>query len=181
MRYAIFSEIYGNRQAWNAIVDDFVGLGIDMPICLGDVSGHGAGTAEILEDLRARTGNIVLGDCDAALAGLLGEANPDEATNHCIRWTRGHLHQEALSYLRERPLALETGGILFVHGECVKPGRYSGIGSENEARQNFDAIAHRVTFLGHAREAGCYRLQADGVIDSLPAEDRQLSRTAVIW
>ena len=175
MRYAIFSEIYGNRQAWNAIVDDFVGLGIDMPICLGDVSGHGAGTAEILDDLRARTGNIVLGDCDAALAGLLGEANPDEATNHCIRWTREHLHQEALSYLRERPLALETGGILFVHGECVKPGRYSGIGSENEARQNFDAIAHRVTFLGHAREAGCYRLQADGVIDSLPAEARQLS------
>ena len=175
MRYAIFSEIYGNRQAWNAIVDDFTSLGVDMPICLGDVSGHGAGTAEILEDLRSRTGNIVLGDCDAALAGLLGEAHPDEGTNYCIRWTREHLHQSALSYLAERPLALETGGILFVHGECVQPGRYRGIGSESAARENLEATTHRVTFLGHAREAAIYRQQANGVIDSLPAENRELS------
>ncbi len=175
MRYAIFSEIYGNRQAWNAIVDDFTSLGVDMPICLGDVSGHGAGTAEILEDLRSRTGNIVLGDCDAALVGLLGEAHPDEGTNHCIRWTREHLHQGALSYLAERPLALETGGILFVHGECVEPGRYRGIGSESAARENLEATTHRVTFLGHAREPGIYRQQANGVIDSLPAENRELS------
>lgn len=175
MRYAIFSEIYGNRQAWNAIVDDFTSIGVDMPICLGDVSGHGAGTAEILEDLRSRTGNVVLGDCDAALAGLLGESNPDEGTNYCIRWTREHLHQDALSYLAERPLALETGGLLFVHGECVQPGRYRGIGSEEIARENLEATAHRVTFLGHAREAGIYRQQADGLIDSLPAENRELS------
>ena len=175
MRYAIFSEIYGNLQAWNAIVDDFTSLGVDMPICLGDVSGHGAGTAEILEDLRARTGNVVLGDCDAALVGLLGEAHPDEETNYCIRWTREHLHQDALSYLAERPLALETGGILFVHGECSQPGRYRGISSESVARENLEATMHKITFLGHAQEAGVYRQRAHGVIDRLPAENRKLS------
>ena len=175
MRYAIFSEIYGNLQAWNAIVDDFTSLGVDMPICLGDVSGHGAGTAEILEDLRARTGNIVLGDCDAALVGLLGEAHPDEETNYCIRWTREHLHQDALSYLAERPLALETGGILFVHGECLQPGRYRGISSESVARENLEATTHKITFLGHAQQAGVFRQQANGVIDRLAAENRELS------
>ncbi|NRB26426.1 MAG: metallophosphoesterase family protein [Roseibacillus sp.] len=175
MRYAIFSDIYGNRQAWEALLEDLDRQEIDMPICLGDVAGYGPGTPEILCGLRARTGNTVLGDFDAAVAGMIDVSLFDEATRQAIEWTRAHLDREALAYLAGRPLALETGGVLFVHGECVKPGRYRGVPDHEAARENFAATEHRVTFLGHAGTPGIFRLRKGGKVEEMPAEDGVLS------
>ena len=175
MRYAIFSDIYGNRPAWEALVADLARHGVDMPICLGDVSGHGPATREILCALRSQTGNIVLGDHDAAVAGLLDDARFDEGTRRALAWTRATLDDESLAYLAGRPLAVETGGVLFVHGECVQPGKYRGVHDLQAARANFTASHHRVTFLGHGCEAGMFRHRGDGTIEELPAEDGVLS------
>ena len=175
MRYAIFSDIYGNRQAWEALLEDLDRLEIDMPICLGDVAGYGPGTPEILCGLRGRTGNIVLGDFDAAVAGMIDVSLFDEATRQAIEWTRAHLDRESLAYLAGRPLALETGGVLFVHGECVQPGRYRGVPDQEAARENFAATEHRVTFLGHAGEPGIFCLREGERIEEMPAEDGVLS------
>ena len=175
MRYAIFSDIYGNRPAWEALVADLARHGVDMPICLGDISGHGPGTREILRALRALTGNIVLGDHDAAVAGLLDDTRFDAATRQALAWTRAHLDGESLGYLAHRPLAVETGGVLFVHGECVQPGRYGGVQDLPAAHANFAASHQRVTFLGHGAEAGMFRERQDGTVEELPAEDGVLS------
>ena len=175
MRYAIFSDIYGNRQAWEALLADLDRQEIDMPICLGDVGGYGAGTPEILRSLRARTGNIVLGYFDAAVAGMIDTSIFDEATRQAIEWTRAHLDRESLAYLAGRPLALETGGVLLAHSECVQPNWYRGVPDQEAARANFEATEHQVTFLGHAIEPGMFRLRADGKIEEVPAEDGVLS------
>ncbi len=175
MRYAIFSDIYGNRQAWEALLADLDRQEIDMPICLGDVGGYGPGTSEILQSVRARTGNIVLGYFDAAVAGMIDVSVFDEPTCRAIEWTRAHLDREALAYLAGRPLALETGGVLFTHSECVQPNWYRGVPDQEAARANFAASEHRVTFLGHAIEPGMFRLRADGRIEEMPGEDGVLA------
>ena len=175
MRYAIFSDIYGNRPAWEALVADLARHGVDMPICLGDVSGHGPATQDILRALRSRTGNIVLGDHDATVAGLLDDGRFDESTRQVLAWTRAHLDEESLAYLARRPLAVETGGVLFVHGECVQPGSYRGVQDLPTAHANFAASHQRVTFLGHGTEAGMFRQRQDGTVEELPAEDGVLS------
>ena len=164
MRYAIFSDIYGNRQAWEALSSDLDRQGVDMPICLGDVGGYGPGTPEILQGLRARTGNIVLGFFDAAVAGIMDSSGFDEAARQAIEWTRSQLDREALAYLAGRPLALETGGVLFVHSECVQPGLFRGVADQEAARANFSATGHRITFLGHASDPGMFRLRPDEFI-----------------
>jgi len=175
MRYAIFSDIYGNRQAWEALSSDLDRQGVDMPICLGDVGGYGPGTPEILQGLRARTGNIVLGFFDAAVAGIMDSSGFDEAARQAIEWTRSQLDREALAYLAGRPLALETGGVLFVHSECVQPGLFRGVADQEAARANFSATGHRITFLGHASDPGMFRLRPDGRIEDAPAEDGKLA------
>ena len=48
MRYAIFSDIHGNLQAWNAIYRDMVDLDADVLVCLGDVVGYGPLPEEVL-------------------------------------------------------------------------------------------------------------------------------------
>ena len=175
MRYAIFSDIYGNRQAWEALSSDLDRQGVDMPICLGDVGGYGSGTSEILQGLRARTGNIVLGFFDAAVAGIMDSSGFDEAARRAIEWTRSQLDREALAYLAGRPLALETGGVLFVHSECVQPGLFRGVADQEAARANFSATGHRITFLGHASDPGMFRLRADGRIEEGAAENGKLA------
>ena len=41
MRYAIFSDIHGNLEAWNRVLEDIQALEADVLICLGDVVGYG--------------------------------------------------------------------------------------------------------------------------------------------
>ena len=42
MRIAIISDIHGNRQAFEAVLDADRGLGCEEMWCLGDLVGYGA-------------------------------------------------------------------------------------------------------------------------------------------
>ncbi|NIP95184.1 MAG: metallophosphoesterase family protein, partial [Akkermansiaceae bacterium] len=39
MRYAIFSDLHGNRQAWEAALADMEALRAEVHVCLGDIVG----------------------------------------------------------------------------------------------------------------------------------------------
>ena len=64
MRYAIFSDVHANQQAWEAVREDIVKQGVDTLVCLGDVVGYGPKPLEVLSAVRAGTANFVLGNHD---------------------------------------------------------------------------------------------------------------------
>ena len=71
MRYAIVSDIHANFPAWEAVLADFRECKIEEVVCLGDVVGYGPKPAEVLEAVRAVTGNFVMGNHDAAAVGMM--------------------------------------------------------------------------------------------------------------
>lgn len=87
---------------------------VDVLICLGDVVGYGPKPQEVLDGIRAVTDHFVLGNHDAAAAGII---DPTIFNNHAhavILWTRESLTQESLRFLNEMPLVLEARGIFFL-------------------------------------------------------------------
>lgn len=64
MRLAVFSDIHGNLQALNAILDDIKNDSFDEVICLGDIIGIGPKPKECLELLLNSNITILAGNHD---------------------------------------------------------------------------------------------------------------------
>ncbi|NNE91856.1 MAG: hypothetical protein HKN23_09435, partial [Verrucomicrobiales bacterium] len=174
MRYAIFSDIHANRQAWHAVLDDMHAQGADVPVCLGDIVGYGPCPQEVLDGIREVTANFLMGNHDAAACGVLDASIFNDQAREVIEWTQSRLNEDSLEFLQEMPLAIEDDGILFVHAEVEEPGRFLYIDSIEEARDNFAAGPPNVTFVGHTHNPGIYVEEADGQVRELPDHNCQL-------
>lgn len=174
MRYAIFSDIHGNLPAWNAVLADMRALETDVYVCLGDIVGYGPRPQEVLDGIRAVTANFVLGNHDAAAAGVLDASIFNDQAREVIEWTRDRLNPESIQFFKEMPLAIEDEEILFVHAEIEEPGRFLYIDSEEEAEQNFAAGDQPLTFVGHTHNPGMFVRNPDGNVHRLGDRDGTL-------
>ena len=62
MRLAVISDIHGNRQAIEAVLDDVDRTGVDEIWCLGDIVGYGASPDEccdLTRDAADRIGRVL--------------------------------------------------------------------------------------------------------------------------
>jgi predicted phosphodiesterase len=167
MRYAIVSDIHANLRAWDAVLADIRSQGADVIICLGDVVGYGPKPAEVLEAVRAETSHFVLGNHDAAAAGMMDYSIFNEHAQQAIEWTMTELTPEATTFLASLPLAIEAGEILFVHAEIAEPGRFDYIDSPDMAQENFAANKHFVTFVGHTHQPKIFECGEEGTVREL--------------
>mgnify|MGYP001819020419 FL=1 len=71
MRYAIFSDAHGNLRAWEEALADIRAQQVDVLICLGDAVGYGPKPEEVLSGIRAVTKNFIIGNHEAAAAGMM--------------------------------------------------------------------------------------------------------------
>lgn len=174
MRYAIFSDIHGNLPAWEQVLADIQSLETDVLICLGDVVGYGPKPQEVLDGIRRVTENFVLGNHDAAAAGIIDPSIFNDHAQSVVWWTRDRLSDESLEFLRNVPLELESGNLLFVHAELIEPGRFGYIESARDAAANFQVRDHYVTFVGHTHHPECFERKPSGRVEKLGDQDRVL-------
>jgi len=122
-RHAIISDIHGNLEALNAVLEDIEQHAVTRILCLGDVVGYGPNPAECL---RAAQGfNVtLLGNHELALTQ--GPDRFNAAARRAIEWTRSELQKTAEG--RELFLAASKlptthifDGILYVHGSPSAP------------------------------------------------------------
>ena len=67
MRYAIISDIHGNREALDVCLSDARHQGVDAVLCLGDLIGYGPDPNEVVERVREEADIIVGGNHDAGV------------------------------------------------------------------------------------------------------------------
>ena len=172
MRYAVFSDVHANRQAWEAVRADMILQEVETLVCLGDVIGYGPKPREVLAAVRAATPNFVLGNHDAASCGRMDPAIFNERARTVIAWTRQQLDEEALRYLREVPLQMEGPGVEFVHAEVVQPGEFGYIDGPGPAGANLRAMACPLAFVGHTHLPAVYVMDPEeGAVTQLAPED----------
>ena len=174
MRYAIVSDIHANFPAWEAVLADFRECKIEEVVCLGDVVGYGPKPAEVLEAVRAVTGNFVMGNHDAAAVGMMDYSIFNDHAREAIEWTMGQLDEAGKEFLSSVPLAIEAGDVLFVHAEIEEPGRFGYISDLEVAQRNFEAGKHFVTFIGHTHLPKVFEMDIFGEVTEFTDGDLTL-------
>ena len=174
MRYAIVSDIHANFPAWEAVLADFRECKIEEVVCLGDVVGYGPKPAEVLEAVRAVTGNFVMGNHDAAAVGMMDYSIFNDHAREAIEWTMGQLDEAGKEFLSSVPLAIEAGDLLFVHAEIEEPGRFGYISDLEVAQRNLEAGKHFVTFIGHTHLPKVFEMDIFGEVNEFTDGDLTL-------
>jgi predicted phosphodiesterase len=132
VKRAIVSDIHGNIDALQNVLDDIRSQGADEIFCLGDVVGYGPNPRECIDHVM-KMNRCILGNHDqAALFDPDGfSANAEQA----IRWTRTQLQltngaagdadpaqaQRRWDFLCELPRVIRDEDSLFVHGSARNP------------------------------------------------------------
>ncbi len=161
MRLAIVSDVHGNLEALDRVLEDIDRRAPDAVFCLGDFVGYGAAPNECIERLRPRIEGAVAGNHDLAACGRirLGYFNPDAA--EAARWTTRALTPEHLEYLRELPLAMSWRGACVVHASPAEPSEWHYVFTPNEAHHEMQHCHEPICFIGHSHVAGAFEIDGE--------------------
>lgn len=107
-RYAIITDIHGNIEGLNAILDDISKKNIDDIYCLGDVINFGPNSKECIDKLIELNIKTILGNHELF---LLRSTNIDstidvEEKKH-YNWVKESLTEKEINYIKSCPLYYE--------------------------------------------------------------------------
>lgn len=123
---AIISDIHGNLEALEAVLEDIQSQGIDKICCLGDIIGYGPNPGECIDHVMNRAAFTILGNHDQA--ALFDPEGFNSGAERAIFWTRKQLelgdraaNERRWEFLGELPRLRRDGKYLFVHGSARNP------------------------------------------------------------
>ncbi len=164
MRTAIVSDIHGNLEALQSVLQDIKSQGCDRVVCLGDVVGYGPNPCECL-DIVTTLDACVLGNHD--YGALIDPEGFSSAAEQAIFWTRKQLESandpnaalRRLEYLAKLPRMITEGNILFVHGSVRNPLNEYVFPEDVFNRRKMEKLFSMVqgyTFQGHTHAPGVF-------------------------
>ena len=167
MRCAIVSDIHANLEAFEAVLDDIRGQGIEDIFCLGDLIGYGPNPRECI-DLAMRHFKVTLmGNHDQA--ALFDPEGFNASAEAAIFWTREQLesrgnprqNERRWEFLGELPRVHreQDGQLLFVHGSPRVPLNEYIFPEDIYNRRKMERIfqlVDRYCFVGHTHVPGVF-------------------------
>ncbi|WP_298878454.1 metallophosphoesterase family protein [uncultured Bradyrhizobium sp.] len=167
MLLAVFSDIHGNRQAFEACLKVARAKGAERFILLGDFVGYGADPEWVVDtamDLVSRGAVAVRGNHDEAVNTTTESMNNEAQI--AIEWTRGRLDAAQRRFLAELPMLVEDSDRLFVHAEASSPKRWHYVRSTTDAAKSLIATPAHVTFCGHIHRPALYSMSVTAKMTS---------------
>jgi|TARA_R110002072_G_scaffold1013_3_gene8335 predicted phosphodiesterase len=128
VKRALISDIHGNLEALQAVLEDIDSVGVQEVICLGDIIGYGPNPCECLDLVMRRCKHTILGNHDQAALFDPDGFNP--MALRAIYWTRDELDSgkggpaqvnARWDFLGELPRFIDDGEFKFVHGSPRDP------------------------------------------------------------
>ncbi len=141
MLLAVFSDIHGNRQAFQACLKAARARGVERVILLGDLVGYGADPEWVVDtatELVAQGAIAIRGNHDQAVNSSTETMNAEAQI--AIEWTRGRLDAAQRRFLAELPLLAEEEARLYVHSEASQPARWHYVRSTTDAASETTTI-----------------------------------------
>lgn len=189
MRQALISDIHGNLEALNTVIEDIQGQNVDRLICLGDVVGYGPNPCQCLDLVMQKCDFTILGNHDQA--ALFDPEGFNPVALRAIYWTRDQLDRGPGSasvingrwdFLSELPKFHREGKHLFVHGsprdatnEYVFP---ETIYDQARMKVLFDKV-EQYCFQGHTHMPGVFTTDGEFITpedcdNEFPLSDEKL-------
>jgi diadenosine tetraphosphatase ApaH/serine/threonine PP2A family protein phosphatase len=152
MRVAIVSDIHGNRQAFDAVLDAIAASECEEMWCLGDLVGYGADPDACVELARRHAAICLAGNHDLGVVGSLPLEEFSRGAALAARWTQENIDDETREFLASlEPKHLEERVGLF-HASPRDP-IWEYVLSPLQAEMCLDVQEHRVCFVGHSHVA----------------------------
>ncbi len=174
MKWAILSDVHGNLEAFQSVIQDLRNKGAEQVAFLGDVVGYGANPNECLALLRELTEWVVAGNHDYGAVGLTDIDTFNAAAHTAVLWSREQLSAENIAYLRQLPLLNQREGITFVHSSPNEPGEWSYMLTFPEAEEAFRALAGDLAFVGHTHRPTILTKEGEGEVTVMTHEETTL-------
>jgi len=150
MRIAIISDIHGNLEGLETALTIIRNRGVDATVCLGDIVGYGANPNECVENIRAATPHLLLGNHDEASVFAEKSEYFNPYARIAVEWTHDELTEPNREFLRGLPYTLVLENILFVHSSPFDPPEWHYIITQADAEENFPYFNQELCFVGHS-------------------------------
>lgn len=153
MRALILSDIHGNLEALNAVLD--AAGSFEVLWNLGDVVGYGASPNQVVDLIRPIAQLNVRGNHDRVCCGLTSALGFNPVARAAALWTNKELTPENLAWLKsmpQGPLQPEFSEIACVHGSPLNEDQY--ILSTRDAWAPLQQMSTALTFFGHTHIQG---------------------------
>ena len=163
MRYGIVSDIHGNLEAFETVLETMETEQIDTYWCLGDIVGYGANPNECLERVWALTSDVVAGNHDFAAVGKIDLVNFNRNAAEAALWTMQCLTRPGRHYLSDLPFLLKQEDVVAVHSTLSEPNRWAYLLSLSQAAHEFQVLPDGITlcFVGHTHTPVIF-VESDG-------------------
>jgi diadenosine tetraphosphatase ApaH/serine/threonine PP2A family protein phosphatase len=156
MKLAIISDIHGNLEALNAVLEDVQKHPVEEIVCLGDVVGYGADPSACLHLVQDRCSAVLLGNHDEAAADLSKAYTFNPIARAAVQWTSETLSEAERESLAKFPFTSKRGSIFLVHASPHNPEEWEYIIDDYDAQQVFDDFTEKICCVGHSHIVGIY-------------------------
>lgn len=174
-RYALLTDIHANREAFEAVLGDLAGRGVDRIVILGDIVGYGPDPGWCVDRALglASTGAVIVkGNHDEAIERI--DISMNTIARTAIEWTRAQLDPAQGAFLAGLPYSVAEDDLIFVHASADCPKDWIYVTSERSAWPSFAASKARVIFCGHVHVPAIYscdlgnRVQSQRITAGMP-------------
>lgn len=154
MLLAVISDLHGNLQATDAVINEIESIKPDRVVCLGDFVGYGPQPAEVINLIREKDYDCLLGNHDAAVAGLLSMKIFLEPNNSLLLKSRTLIGEDNLEWLKGLPLVIEDDNWIAAHASPVMPEKWAYLDNSIKCKDVLNRIPHTFCFVGHTHRPG---------------------------
>lgn len=179
MRLAIISDIHANLEALTAILRDLEHQNVDQILCLGDVVGYGADPVACLKLVREHCTEVLMGNHEHAVLGLLSPANLNDIARSSLSWTADQLSDDDKSFISSMKTDLIIDQLHLVHASPYEPMKWHYVLSDKAVVKAIKHARTNLCLIGHTHLPVIYSLAEDGSVrkrighDFLPDPDHK--------
>lgn len=166
MRYAIFSDIHANLEAFQAVIHSYQQENIDVYLCLGDIVGYGVDYAQCIRRLKELKAIAIAGNHEWGVCGKSALENFTTLTQAAVVWTSQRLKPEESGFLGSLPLVYNAEDFVLVHSSLETPEKFYYLNNYDEAANTFHLLKKSLCFVGHTHKPGVYIEGGDKIMFS---------------
>ena len=163
MRYGIFSDIHGNLEAFEAVIEAFKSEHIDQYLCVGDVIGYGANPSECIRLVNDLKAIWIAGNHDWGCVGKVDLAYFNPVAKEAILWTQDKLSLDQKEMIRHLNLVFANDDLTMVHGTLQKAQEFLYLTKPSLALEMFPLMERQICFIGHTHVPQIIVQEARGI------------------
>jgi predicted phosphodiesterase len=162
VRYLVISDIHGNLEALEAVLETLTPVGYDRVLVLGDLVGYGADPNAVVDRVRSlEPFAIIRGNHDKVAAGLEDGESFNMVAKSAVQWTHDTLTPENRDYLTNLPpgpIAVDDR-VEICHGSPFDEDAY--VFDELDGLRAFESSTRQLCLFGHTHVAVAFRRTKD--------------------